>query len=179
MEENFFENLENETITEKEKMSENKEVKKVKPSLFIDEEDIVVKVNVLYSITTGDILSVFSGEASEDMTELEKERIGFYELIFKFSKVSYAQMKNYRKTCARYDYKVQQEIVDRLRLRDCYVYWHLKDWNLEDENGNKIPLTFQNNGVLSDESSNKFFSLSPAIIDTILNEYESKQNFIF
>jgi hypothetical protein len=171
MEENFFDNLE--TVETKET------VKIVKPSLFIDNQDIVVKVAILFSNTTGEIISIFGGDIPEDLDDLAKDKIGLEELVFNFSKVSYAQMKSYKKTCARYDYKVQQEIVDRLRLRDCYVYWHLKDWNLKDEKGEKIPIKFQENGVLSDESSNKFFSLSPAIVDTVLNEYESKQNFMF
>ena len=61
-------------------------------------------------------------------------------------------------------------------MRDCYVYYHLKGWNLKDEDGNDLELKFTDSNSLSEESAKLFYSLSPAIIDVAINEYENKLN---
>ena len=61
-------------------------------------------------------------------------------------------------------------------MRDCYVYYHLKGWNLKDEEGNDIEIKLEESGSLTEESREVFFKLTPAIIDIAINEFENKLN---
>jgi hypothetical protein len=61
-------------------------------------------------------------------------------------------------------------------MRDCYVYYHLKGWNLKDEEGNEIKIEFTDGNSLSEKSAELFYSLSPSIIDIAIDEYTNKLN---
>ena len=105
-----------------------------------------------------------------------KEIMGIEELVFEFSKMSYDQLRGYREVCSYIDNNTNALQINSMKMRDCYVYYHLKGWNLKDEEGNDIELKFTETGSLSEESVKQFYALTPAIIDIAINEYENKLN---
>ena len=149
-------------------------VSKKRPSLFVNNENIKVEVTVLYSYETGDVLSIFAHTLP--IEEKVKEMMGIEELVFEFSKMSYDQLRGYREICSYIDNNTKALQINSLKMRDCYVYYHLKGWNLKDEDGKDIEIKFADSGSLSEESTKIFYSLTPAIIDVAINEFENKLN---
>lgn len=149
-------------------------VSKKRPSLFVNNENIKVEVTVLYSYETGDVLSIFAHTLP--IKEKVKEMMGIEELVFEFSKMSYDQLRGYREICSYIDNNTKALQINSLKMRDCYVYYHLKGWNLKDEDGKDIEIKFTDSGSLSEESTKIFYSLTPAVIDIAINEFENKLN---
>ena len=147
---------------------------KKRPSLFVNNENIKVEVTILYSYETGDVLSVFAHTLP--IEKQVKEMMGVEELIFEFSKISYDQLRGYRDICSYIDTNTKALQINSLKMRDCYVYYHLKGWNLKDDDGNDIEIKFNESGDLSNESTKIFYSLTPAVIDVAINEFENKLN---
>lgn len=159
---------------EAEKNSKTEVFVKKRPSLFVNDENVEVEVTVLYSYETGDVLSVFAHTLP--IEESLKEIMGIEELVFKFSKMSYSQLRGYRDVCSYIDHNTKELQINSFKMRDCYVYYHLKGWNLKDDEGNDIELKFTDTNSLTEESVKQFYNLSPAIIDIAINEYENKLN---
>lgn len=151
-----------------------KKIERKRPSLFVNDEKVKVEISVLYSYNTGEILSVFAHTLP--IEDRVKEIMGVEEIVFEFSKISYDQLRGYRDICSYIDDGIKELQINKLKMRDCYVYYHLKGWNLKDENGNEIEIKFNESNSLSEESSKIFFNLSPAIIDIAINEFENKLN---
>lgn len=158
---------------EQENIVEKMEVRK-RPSLFVNDEKIKVEVSVLYSYNTGEILSIFAHTLP--IEDKLKELMGVEELVFEFSKMSYDQLRGYRDVCSYIDNNTKALQINSLKMRDCYVYYHLKGWNLKDDEGKEIEIKFTESGSLSEESRDLFYKLSPAIIDITINEFENKLN---
>ena len=149
-------------------------VSRKRPSLFVNDQNIKIEITVLYSYESGEVLSVFSNTLPID--EHLKEIMGIEELVFEFSKMSYDKLRGYREVCSYIDNNTNALQINSMKMRDCYVYYHLKGWNLKDEEGNDIELKFTETGSLSEESVKQFYALTPAIIDIAINEYENKLN---
>ena len=94
------------------------------------------------------------------------------ELFFEFSIPNYEDMSTYRQRSGVYRREAQQVIVDKLLMRNFLLVWHLKDWNLTDDNDNKIELIFDANGSLNEESIAIVYSLSPTMLDVIMTIFE-------
>lgn len=161
-------------IKEEAESNKTETIAKKRPSLFVNNENIKVEITVLYSHETGEILSVFSHTLPID--EKLKEYMGIEELVFEFSKMSYSQLRGYRDVCSYIDPNTRELQLNNFKMRDCYVYYHLKNWNLKDDDGNDIKIEFTDANALTEKSANLFYSLSPAIIDIAINEYENKLN---
>lgn len=147
---------------------------KKRPSLFVNDENIKIEITVLYSYETGEVLSIFAHTLP--IEDKLKEVMGIEEVVFEFSKMSYDQLRGYRDVCSYIDNNTKALQINNLKMRDCYVYYHLKGWNLKDNEGNDIELKFTEGGSLSEESTRMFYSLTPAIIDIAINEFENKLN---
>ena len=161
-------------IKDESKNVNKKDKPRKRPSLFVDDENLKVEVTVLYSYETGNILSVFAHTLP--IEQQLKKAMGIEELVFEFSKMSYDQLRGYRDVCSYIDPNTKALQINDLKMRDCYVYYHLKGWNLKDDDGNDIELKFTEGGSLSEESTRIFYSLTPAIIDVAINEFENKLN---
>jgi hypothetical protein len=161
-------------IKETAQKSKTETVSRKRPSLFVNDQNIKIEITVLYSYESGEVLSVFSNTLPID--EHLKEIMGIEELVFEFSKMSYDQLRGYREVCSYIDNNTNALQINSMKMRDCYVYYHLKGWNLKDEEGNDIELKFTETGSLSEESVKQFYALTPAIIDIAINEYENKLN---
>jgi hypothetical protein len=81
-------------------------------------------------------------------------------------------MSTYRQRSSIYRREAQQVIVDKLQLRNFMLVWHLKDWNLTDEDGKKVALTLDSNGSLSEESLAMVYAISPTLLDVVMTIFE-------
>lgn len=160
-------------VVDAEVKSEKKEQKKsVRPKFFIsNEERISVSIDVLFDKDDGSILSIFAVEDEVDSKKLT-ELLGLKRLKFVFTRPNYDKINRYRTRCSEYNNETKSMMVNHLRMRDFFIIYHLKDWNIEDENGNVIKLEFDPNGALSDDSLNSVYNLHPSILDAVLNNYE-------
>jgi len=149
------------------------EVKKaMKPKFFVtNEEKINVEIDVLFDKDDGNILSIYA--ESEVQEARLSELLGFQKLRFVFTKPSYDKINRYRTRCSEYNTETKTMMVNQLRMRDFFIIYHLKEWNVEDNEGNKIELKFDPNGALSDASLSNVYNLHPSILDVVLNKYES------
>ena len=162
------------SIEQEVKNNKQETTNKKRPSLFVNDENIKIKITVLYSFETGDVLSIFAHTLP--IEDKLKELMGVEELEFEFSKMSYDQLRGYREVCSYIDPNTKALQINSLKMRDCYVYYHLKGWNLKDEEGNDIEIKLEESGSLTEESREVFFKLTPAIIDIAINEFENKLN---
>lgn len=147
------------------------EKKKINPFLFVGDALVDIKTYVVYD-DDGQIVSVLN----EDVATLKDVLVSFNfkEYVFKFSQVNYDKLNKYRQRSLEYDKMTKNNIVNHLKIRDYFIIYHLRDWNIDDENGKKVELKFDTNGSLSDESVEKVYSLHPSIIDVVLTSFERK-----
>ena len=143
-----------------------------KPSFFVKKTDKHrVEVDVLTSKRDGRIMSVSrSGlglNFAKDFAFLRHDM-----LWFEFSIPNYEDMSTYRQRSASWRRDAQQVVVDKLQLRNFLLVWHLKDWSVPDENGNKVVLKFEENGTLADESMAQVYALMPTLLDIVLTVFE-------
>lgn len=160
--------LENETSN-----VQKKEQKKVVAKLFMKkDEKIKVQVVGFHSSTTGELAFVLPKEYTEEKTFdnllIKKD----YEFLF--TRVTYDKLNRYRNRSIIYNSEDKNNTINQLKLREYFLVFHLIDWNLQDEDGNKIELTFDPNGALSDESLERIYGLPSNMLDLILATYEKK-----
>lgn len=158
-------------VAEKEK---EPEVKDVKPSFFIKKATRhVVKMDVLSSKVDGRVVSVSKDGMGIDFAK-DFPQLAHTQLTFEFSIPNYEDMSTYRQRSSVFRREIQQTIVDKLQLRNYLLVWHLKDWNMTDEDGKKIELNFDPNGSLTDESLAIVYSISPTLMDVVMTCYEKE-----
>ena len=144
----------------------------VKPSFFVKKSARqTVKVDVLTSLEDGRVVSVSRTGLGIDF-EKDFPFMSHTVLEFHFSSPNYEDMSTYRQRSSVFRREVQQMIVDKLALRNFLLVWHLKDWNLTDDEGKKIVLTCDPTGTLSDESLAMVYSLSPTLVDVVMTILE-------
>lgn len=142
------------------------------PSFFVKKSDRHrVEVDILSSTRDGKITSVsrvgLGLNFQKEFPYLRHEKVWF-----EFSLPNYEDMSTYRQRSASWKREAQQTIVDKLSLRNFLLVWHLKDWSLKDENGNKVVLEQEENGALTDESVAKVYAVSPTLIDVVMTLLE-------
>jgi len=141
-----------------------------RPSLFVKKDSkIRVEADVLYSDDDGiPLLFVLS------IPGLEKKKLSFLQRVTywaEFSHPRYDDVLSYRESCLRYISDAEQFLVDPVQMRINFIRFHLKDWNLEDENGNIIKLDHEG-GRLSEESMDLVGSAQTTLMDIFLTEFE-------
>lgn len=142
------------------------------PSFFVKKSDRHrVEVDILSSTRDGKIVSVsrvgLGLNFQKEFPYLRHERVWF-----EFSLPNYEDMTTYRQRSASWKREAQQTIVDKLALRNFMLVWHLKDWSLADESGNKVVLEQEESGALTDDSVAKVYAVSPTLIDVVLTLLE-------
>lgn len=148
------------------------EPKRINPFLFIKpNEQIEIKV-IVVSDETGKIESVLN----EDFAYIKDTLDALYynEYTFKFSTINYEKMNKYRQKCMEIDRIKNTQTVNNFKMRDFFIIYHLRAWDVKDENGNVIELKFDVNNALSDESIDKVYSLHPSMIDIVMTSLEKK-----
>lgn len=163
--------------TEKaEKKPEKKQEKKIAaPFLFFNKNNrIEISVYGYHSQETGELQFAVLEENKDVATE-ELEKI-FTKVNYKFwfSRCPYDKLNRYRSRSMIYNSEDQNNTINELQLREYFLVYHLVDWNLKDENGEKIELKFDPNGALSDETLELIYTLPSILIDIVLSSYEKK-----
>lgn len=157
---------------EKEKEKLVKEKPAARPSFFVSKSARhIIKMDILTSKEDGRVVSVSKYGLGINF----KEDFPFMvhtELVFEFSLPNYEDMSTYRQRSASYRREAQQVIVDKIQLRSFLLAWHLKDWNLTDENDKKIVLSFEPTGIMTEESQNLVNAMSPTLLDVVMTVYE-------
>jgi hypothetical protein len=151
-----------------------KEKPAAKPSFFIKKAARhVIKMDVLTSKEDGRVLSVSKTGLGIDFVK-DFPFMVYTELVFEFSVPNYEDMSTYRQRSSVYRREAQQVIVDKLQLRNFMLVWHLKDWNLTDEDGKKVDLALDSNGSLSEESLAMVYAISPTLLDVVMTIFEKE-----
>jgi hypothetical protein len=145
---------------------------KVRPSFFVKKTARhIVKMDVLSSKEDGRVLSVSKSGLGIDF-EKDFPFLDHTVLEFHFSIPNYEDMSTYRQRSSVYRSEARQVIVDKLQLRNFILVWHLKDWNVPDDDGNKVELKFDDNGSLSEGSLAFVYALSPTLLDVVMTCFE-------
>jgi len=158
---------------EKEKSDDSEKPRvAAKPSFFVEEDkNHRVDVDILSNVETGQVVSVsrtgLGINFEDEFGYLHHERVWF-----EFTTPTYEDMSTYRQRSGVYRQQAGSVIIDKLQLRNFLLVWHLKDWSLTDVDGNKVELTHENSGALSDASMKKVYGLHPTIIDVVLTTFE-------
>jgi len=141
------------------------------PSFFIKKDDrFKVEVDVLFKKISGQILSVSKVGVGIDFSQLDM--LGRFGCWAKFSLPDYEKITTYRRNSTRIEDGIL--VIDNFRLRNFYLIYHLKDWNVIDDEGNKIDLEFDPDGSLTRETVGKVNSIFPTLLDVILTVFEGR-----
>lgn len=147
--------------------------KKAAPRIFFNKDSrIEVSINGYHNNETGELVFVLPEEEKEDPSW---EKL-FTKVNYKFwfTRCTYDKYNRYRTKSMIYNEEDQNNTVNLIKLREFFLVYHLVDWNLTDENGNKIELKFDPNKALSDESLNLIYTLPNLLLDIVLQTYERK-----
>lgn len=155
---------------------EKKPKKLASPKLFFKpDEKIEITINGYHSIETGDLVLVLPTD--DDNAEDALNDV-FQKVVYKFwfTRVTYDKLNRYRTRSMIYNSEDQNNTINELRLREFMLVYHLVDWNLQDEKGEKIPLKFDTSKALSNESLELIYTLPPNLVDVMLVTYEKKMS---
>jgi hypothetical protein len=154
-----------EIIEKKEIKEKNKEVKEEKtknkkeekkkiviPKLFFKESDrIEVSIDAYHSNETGELSFVVPSDNTDFNYDKSFDSL-FTKVVYKFwfTRIPYDKLNRYRSRSMIYNSEDQNNTINQLRLREFFLIFHFVDWNITDEEGEKIPLKFDTNKTLSD-----------------------------
>ena len=157
--------------------AKNEEVQKktVRPKIFSKpSEDVEVVVTAYYDKDTGEFAFALPNRVEKGEESSASENFIVMEHIFVFSNVPYNRLNIYKTRSGKYNEADRTTSLDFIKLRDFLWTFHLKSWNLEDEDGEIIPLTHDKDGTLSDESSAMLWQITPALLDMVIKVFEDK-----
>lgn len=153
--------------------------KKIAPKLFIKPSDrITIKVTGYYDNMDGEFVFVVPDNINSELPQVDslEDLWTAVKHEFVFTRISYDRLNRYRNNSMIYNSEANNNTINLIKLRDFFLVYHLVDWNLTDEDGQKIPLKFDANGALSDESLSLIYSLQPMVLDLIFSLLEKKMN---
>lgn len=167
------ESIENiDAVTEAEAKEEAVTAHVAMPSIFVDpEKRIRVHLEILFDPTDGKVLMVAA--VPKDRSQNELKYLKRASEWIEFSHPDYDDMVGYRENSMSYDRTSQQFLTDPVKLRLCFIRYHLVDWSLCDKDGKKIVIE-RSEGSLTSETMVKVGSVMPAIIDVALTEFEKE-----
>ena len=151
---------------------------KIKPKLFSKpDEEVKITIAGYYNKDTGEFEFALpdTGEIG-DQTDLDKFII--QKNTFVFSKVPYNRLNIYRDRSSSIKGDSKTATINYLKFRDFLWTFHFKDWDLTDDEGNKVPITHDPDGTLSSESEKMLWQVPSMILDIVIQIYESKFNLI-
>lgn len=164
----------------KQKKEVNVEIKdqtksNIVPKIFMKkDEKIKVEITGFHDKENGELLFVtpkdYQNEENFDNVFIKRD----YQFVF--TRVTYDKLNRYKTRSMIYNSQDKNNTINMLRLREFFMIYHLTDWNLQDEEGNKIELKFDPNGALSDESIDLVNMLPPNLLDLVFVTFERKMN---
>ena len=156
---------------------DNSSSKSVVPKIFMKKDErIKVEVTCFFSKETGDMILVLPKEMATNDKENIDNVLLREDFEFIFSKVTYDKLNIYRSRSMIYNSEDKNNTINAVKLRNFLLIFHLQDWNIKDENGNKIELKFDPNGALTNETLNLIYTLPSNLLDLVLATYEKRMN---
>jgi hypothetical protein len=153
------------------------EKKKAAPKIFFKQDSKVeISINGYHNNDTGEL--AFAIPADDKNADDDSFGDLFTKVNYKFwfSRCPYDKYNRYRTRSMIYNSEDQNNTINELRLREFFLVFHLVDWNLTDEDGNKVELKFDPNKALSDESLKLIYTLPNTLLDVVLTTYEKKMS---
>ncbi len=153
---------------------------KKKPRLFFKKDErILVTINGYHSNETGELSFVVAEENDTNTSDsLINDMFTKVPYKFWFTRCTYDRLNRFRSRSMIYNAEDQNNTINEIRLREFFLMFNLVDWNITDDDGNKIPLTFDTSNALSDESIQMAYSLPSNLMDAALISYERKMGII-
>ena len=153
---------------------------KKKPRLFFKKDErILVIINGYHSNETGELSFVVADENDTNTSEsIINDMFTKVPYKFWFTRCTYDRLNRFRSRSMIYNSEDQNNTINEIKLREFFLMFNLVDWNITDDDGNKIPLTFDTNNALSDESIKLAYSLPSNLMDAALISYERKIGLI-
>ena len=142
------------------------------PSFFVKKDARHrVEVDILTSKKDGKVMSIsrtgLGLDFKKDFAYMRHE-VEWFE----FSLPNYEDMTTYRQRSSTWKREAQQTVIDKLQMRSFLLVWHLKDWSLKDEDGNKVGLEHEEGGALTDSSMAKVYAVMPTLVDVVMTLFE-------
>lgn len=139
----------------------------VKPKIFVDlNEKINVDVEVVSDSSNGRVEFVVP---KNNITKDDSGFFTFTPLHFEFSFPTYDQISMYRQRSTTSNGKIDENI-----FRSFLMVNHLKDWDMADENNNKVILDFEINGELSRDTLVSINRVPTIVWDTVLTIFQKE-----
>lgn len=153
---------------------------KKKPRLFFKKDErILVTINGYHSNETGELSFVVADENDTNTADsLINDMFTKVPYQFWFTRCTYDRLNRFRTRSMIYNAEDQNNTINEIKLREFFLMFNLVDWNITDDDGNKIPLTFDTNNALSDDSIKLAYSLPSNLMDAALISYERKMGII-
>ena len=153
---------------------------KKKPRLFFKKDErILVTINGYHSNETGELSFVVADENDTNTSDsLINDMFTKVPYKFWFTRCTYDRLNRFRTRSMIYNTEDQNNTINEIKLREFFLMFNLVDWNITDDDGNKIPLTFDTNNALSDDSIKLAYSLPSNLMDAALISYERKMGII-
>lgn len=153
---------------------------KKKPRLFFKQDErILVTINGYHSNETGELSFVVADENDTNTADsLINDMFTKVPYKFWFTRCTYDRLNRFRSRSMIYNAEDQNNTINEIKLREFFLMFNLVDWNITDDDGNKIPLTFDTNNALSDDSIKLAYSLPSNLMDAALISYERKMGII-
>lgn len=153
--------------------------KKVRPKLFANpNSEITVTAIGYYNSETGE-LEFALPESDENNGEVNgSDQFIIQKNTFIFSRIPYNRLNVYRSRSGKYNPDDKSTTIDFIKFRNFIWTFHLKDWNLEDDDGNKIEIKHDIDGTLSEESEKMLWNVPAVILDIVIQMYENKLNLL-
>ena len=141
------------------------------PALFVEQDRRVVsEVEIIYDPADGKpvVISTINYARERQMSYLKR-----LVVRFEFTHPDYDDMVTYRETAMTFDKSTQQFIVDPVKLRLCFIRFHLVAWTMKDKDGKDVPIE-RENGSLTADTMRKVSSLTPSLLDVVMTDFEQK-----
>ena len=143
------------------------------PVFFVKpEKRIRVEIDILFDKKTGDILNM--SRAGFGINFDKFTALGHTREWAEFTQPTYDDLATYRQKSAAYNPTALRTLVDAVRLRNCFIVWHLKAWSLRDDEGKPVEFAFNPNGSMDDESIINVYNVYPPLIDVFLTLFEKE-----
>lgn len=153
---------------------EEKEENHSLPLFFVDDDNYIhVEVDVIFDPANGRpriMMSAPNFASESSLRTLKKHRVWA-----DFTQPSYDDMTTYREVCLSWDEETKQFLADPIKMRLHYIRYHLRDWNLTDNKGEKVELEIdQHTKGLTQKTMGLVGKIAPAILDVLLTEFEKE-----
>jgi hypothetical protein len=152
--------------------AEPDKAKTVLPKLFVKTDVLEeVQVEVVYNPFDGEVLSI----TQPDVLNIGAlSGLGVVRYKFKFSPVSYDQMMFYKRASSRFDQQAKEMMVDRSQLRSFLMINHLRETDMNDEDGQPFKIELDDRGNMSTKTLQRLYKTIPVLLESVMEIFEKR-----